>query len=424
MREFFIERFQYVRRDALAGIITGLMAIPLTVGICLMSKYPILIGLYTVIFACCIGFIFYLIRPGNYVGTPGIAAGLAPALATGIEYFGVQNMPFLIFMTALMQAIVWQFNLQKYILKIVPHFLVEGLLAGVGLKIALNFLPYIYTTTSESHELFHPDRIILVILSIVSFIGFLYLYNKYGKTLPGLSYSSALLFGVVSMFFISLPIIKVEPVALKIAFPMPDLHYFRNHNVFLEVAMMIGYAMILGSIDVIEQVMSNAAIEKLDPMGRRCDTNNSLLAIWVANLGSSFFGGMTNLDGLAKSSTNAFAGAYTKLSNLFTAAVISSMVFFPHLLSYLPEYTLGVIMIFTGWKMISGLGNVARAYGKYELSLSVICGLLVFRLGIFEGLLIALAVNVLIGIVYHRSRNRKMSEVLSHIIFHTEEEIG
>ena len=44
-------------------------------------------------------------------------------------------------------------------------------------------------------------------------------------------------------------------------------------------------------IDVIEQVMSNAAIEKLDPLGRPANTNNSLLAIWVANIGSSFFGG-------------------------------------------------------------------------------------------------------------------------------------
>ncbi|HNE08744.1 MAG TPA: SulP family inorganic anion transporter [Leptospiraceae bacterium] len=381
-------------------------------------------GLYTVIFACCIGFIFYLIRPGNYVGTPGIAAGLAPALALGVDSFGMANMPFLVFATACLQAVVWKFNLQRYILKFVPHFLVEGLLAGVGLKIALNFLPYVYTTSNPSHGIFHLDRIIVVILSILSLSAFLYLYNKYGKTLPGLSYSSILLFGTISMFFISLPTIEVEQIDFKFEFPMPHGEYFKDKSLAYEVVLMIGYAVVLGSIDVIEQVMSNAAIEKLDPLNRRCDTNNSLLAIWVANLGSSFFGGMTNLDGLAKSSTNAFAGAYTKLSNLFTAAVISVMVIFPHLLSYLPEYTLGVIMIFTGWKMISGLGNVARAYGKYELSLAIVCGLLVFRLGIFEGLLIALAVNILIGFVYHKSRNREISEIWSHIIFHTDEEIG
>ena len=43
--------FKHVKRDALAGTVTGIMAVPLTVGICLMSDYPIMTGLYTVIFA-------------------------------------------------------------------------------------------------------------------------------------------------------------------------------------------------------------------------------------------------------------------------------------------------------------------------------------------------------------------------------------
>jgi hypothetical protein len=40
-----------------------------------------------------------------------------------------------------MQAIIWQFNLQKYILLAVPEYLIEGLLAGVGMKITINFFP-------------------------------------------------------------------------------------------------------------------------------------------------------------------------------------------------------------------------------------------------------------------------------------------
>jgi hypothetical protein len=34
------------------------------------------------------------------------------------------------------------------------------------------------------------------------------------------------------------------------------------------LAEIIGYALMLSLIDVIEQVMSNSAIEKLDPLGR------------------------------------------------------------------------------------------------------------------------------------------------------------
>ena len=48
---------KYVFRDFQAGIITGTMAIPLTVGIALMSNYPIKVALATVVFACFIGWI-------------------------------------------------------------------------------------------------------------------------------------------------------------------------------------------------------------------------------------------------------------------------------------------------------------------------------------------------------------------------------
>ncbi|MDH4245384.1 MAG: SulP family inorganic anion transporter [Nitrospira sp.] len=46
---------QYVGRDIAAGLITGVMAIPLSVGIAMMSDYPIKVGLATVAFACLIG---------------------------------------------------------------------------------------------------------------------------------------------------------------------------------------------------------------------------------------------------------------------------------------------------------------------------------------------------------------------------------
>ncbi|MDH5668968.1 MAG: SulP family inorganic anion transporter, partial [Nitrospira sp.] len=128
---------KYVGRDLAAGLITGAMAIPLSVGIAMMSDYPIKLGLATVSFACLIGWINAWFRPGNYIGCPGIAAGLAPVLAVGVATFGLENMPFAIFLTAIIQAIIWKFNWQRYLLLAVPVYLVEGLLAGVGLKIAL-----------------------------------------------------------------------------------------------------------------------------------------------------------------------------------------------------------------------------------------------------------------------------------------------
>lgn len=388
-------RKEYAVRDVQAGVITATMAIPLSIGIALMSDYPIQVGLATVAFASFIGFLFAWFRPGNFIGAPGIAAGLAPILAMGVATFGIENMAFIIFMTATFQALIWKFNWQRYLLMAVPTYLVEGLLAGIGLKIALKFMPFLWMLPAGMampEEFWTSDRITVVVLSIIGVVIFLTLFKMYKDTKPAMPYFALIIFGIISAIFFDVNMLKVEDVEFQIGLPIPDFD-----TVYLWVYA-IFFALMLAVVDVIEQVMSNAAIEKIDPLKRPCNSNNSLLSIWVSNMGASFFGGMTNLDGLAKSSTNRLAGAFTKLSVLVIGLMITFFVFNPHYLDHLPYFALAIIMTFVGIKMVMGLLHVAN-HGPYALLLGAICGGLVFKVGIFEGLLITLALHAIINYV-------------------------
>ncbi len=398
----------YLVRDLQAGIITGAMAIPLTVGIAMMSDYPIKVALATVVFACFIGWVNAWIRPGNYIGAPGVAAGLAPVLALGVASFGMENMAFVIFLTASMQAFIWKFDLQKYILIAVPSYLVEGLLAGVGLKIAINFFAMTYEIPAEmvSEVFWNTNRIQMVLISLVGFSGFIYLFTKYQATQPAVPYFVLICISTILALFIEMPMLHVDDDPINFALPIPK---FDDAITWVYV---IGFAAMLATIDVIEQVMSNAAIEKIDPLKRQCNTNNSLLAIWIANMGASFFGGMTNLDGVAKSTTNKLAGAYTKFSVLIIGLVILFFVLNTEFLEYLPKFSLAAIMIFTGWKMMMGLLHVAHQ-GEYALILAILCALLVYKLGIFEGLLIALIVHGFVHfVVQKRTQNLRTRAII------------
>jgi len=380
---------RYIGRDIAAGLITGVMAIPLSVGIAMMSDYPIKVGLATVAFACLIGWINAWIRPGNFIGCPGIAAGLAPVLAMGVATFGMENMAFVIFLTAIMQAIIWKFNWQRYILLAVPTYLVEGLLAGIGLKIAMKFLGFTYEVPAElasSDIFFNGARIQMALISLAGLGLFVYLFRKFRYIQPAVPYFVVIAAGVILAQLVHVPMLHVEDVPLSLALPIP---HFDSALTWVYV---FGFAAMLAVIDVIEQVMSNAAIQKIDPLKRKCNSNNSLLAIWIANIGSSFFGGMTNLDGLAKSTTNRLAGAYTKFSVLIIGCVVTFFVINPQYLELLPKFAVAIVMIFTGWKMIAGLMHVTH-HGPYALVLAFLTGALVYKVGIFEGLLVALAVH-------------------------------
>jgi MFS superfamily sulfate permease-like transporter len=414
--------FEHIKRDALAGTVTGVMAVPLSIGICLMSDYPVMTGLYTVILAGVVSFITYLFKPGNYTGMPGVAAGLAPALALGVSTFGFENMPFVILLTSIFQIIVWKFRLEKYILRLVPHYLVEGLLAGVGLKIALKFVPFLFELQADELHNFQDwlhidwlnfDRDKVVALSILSFGLFVLLFKFYKKKLPALPYFVIMLTSVGMSFFIPLPKIAIDSIPFQLSLPVPHISG-NTMDISLMLLKMVGFAIMLGTIDVIEQVMSNVAIEKMDPLKRKCDSNNSLFAIWIANFGATFFGGMTNLDGLAKSTTNTVAGAVTKLSNLFTSLFLLVVVLNPIVITTLPEYALGIIMVYSGWKMIANIAHV-KADGRYALILAGICALLVFKFGIFEGLLVVLLGHAIIQIIFLKKNGKSTLEIYKQL---------
>jgi MFS superfamily sulfate permease-like transporter len=400
-----------LKRDALAGVVTGLMAIPLTVGICLVSEFPVQKGLATVVVACLISFIAYMFRPGNHVGVPGVAAGLAPLLAEGVHAFGMENMPWVIFLAAVMQAVVWKFELAQYILKAVPAFLIEGLLAGVGLTILMKFLPYTYVPDGNSVTFWSADRIVLIFSSLVALGLFVYLYQRFKDTKPGIPYIAVIAGSIWVALYFKYPMLHVEPVSFQFAWPWADVASIKP-SMYLD---MLRFASILMLVDVIEQVMSNAAIQQIDPYGRKSNSSNSLLVMWLGNMAASLFGGMTNLDGLAKSSTNRMAGAVTKVAALFVAGVLSIVLVFPGLLSWMPEFSLGVLMVFTGWRMIMGLYHVAQ-HGSYEFGLSMFCGVLVFELGLFEGLMYALAIHSFIVYVIFKHSDVPTLDIFRKVV--------
>ncbi|MDP2077689.1 MAG: SulP family inorganic anion transporter [Sulfuricurvum sp.] len=401
---------KYAGRDLQAGVITATMAIPLSVGIAMMGDYPIQIGLATVAFAAFIAFVFAIFRPGNYIGAPGIAAGSAPIIAVGIASFGIENMAFVIFMTASFQAVIWKFNWQRHLLKAVPSYLVEGLLAGIGLKIALKFLPFLWMlpVSTATDEAFWSDaRIQVIALSIIGAILFLGLFKKFKDTKPAIPYFTLIVFGIVASVFVDVKMLTVEDVKFTLALPMPDFDslYLLVYAIF--------FALMLGVVDAIEQVMGNAAIEKIDPLQRPSNSNNSLLSIWVSNMGASFFGGMTSLDGLAKSSTNRLAGAYTKLSVLVIGILMTFFVFNSGYLHYLPYFALAIIMTFVGIKMLLGLLHIAE-FGPYAVLLATVCAGLVFKVGIFEGLIVTLSIHGLISyIIFSKIESMPAGTIIS-----------
>lgn len=408
--------FKWVRKDLTAGAITGLVAIPISIGICLMSDFPVMAGLATVVCGSILGFLVSWVRPGNHTGSLGLAAGLAPILALGVASFGLSTMPFLIALAALLTALLWWRRWEVYILRLVPPFLVEGLLAGVGLRIALKFFPYTLQPINASGTLpwLAPERMAVLALSVATMGVFLWLFRRFAKTNPGLPYIVTLVIGVLVAWVIPVPMLHLENAPLSFRLPLPSPTLLDDP---VRVLGIVGYVLVLTLVNVIEQVMCHVAVVKMDPQARPADGNNQLLAVWLTNLASSLFGGMTTLDNLPQSTTNTLAGAVTKLSNLATAGVVGFFIIQPQLLSYLPEFILAVLMIFSGWRMVAGLFHVISE-GPYAFLLALLCAVMVFQHGMFEGLVVALVVHAITQVMLCRQQQMGVADMWRRFVGH------
>jgi len=87
---------------------------------------------------------------------------------------------------------------------------------------------------------------------------------------------------------------------------------------------------------------------------------------------------------------------------LVIGLLITFFVFNVQYLDHLPYFALAIIMTFVGIKMVLGVLHTAK-HGPYAMLLATLCGLLVFKVGIFEGLIITLVIHAVIYYVIFKN---------------------
>ncbi|MBL4851879.1 MAG: SulP family inorganic anion transporter, partial [Gammaproteobacteria bacterium] len=138
-----LKGLKHWRYDLLAGMQVALVSLPLSLGIAIASGAPPVTGLVSAIIA---GLIFPFLG-GAYVTISGPAAGLAPALLSGMLVLGGGDLavgyPLLlvaICLTGLVQIVLAFMNAGRFAI-FLPVTVVEAMLAAIGLIIIIKQIP-------------------------------------------------------------------------------------------------------------------------------------------------------------------------------------------------------------------------------------------------------------------------------------------
>ena len=333
--------FKNLKNDIPAGIVVFLVAVPLCLGIAMASGAPLFAGLIAGI----VGGLVVGSLSGSPLGVSGPAAGLAVIVLNAITELG----GFEIFLVAVVLAgilqIIMGFVRAGIIAYYFPSSVIHGMLAGIGVLIALKQIPHAFgydmdpegdfafrqvdgeNTFSEIIKMLDyisPGALIIAVISLFILI----LWET--KTFKRFTFTKiiqgplvvVITGALLNILFFSNPQLAITseqvvniPVATSIGsfignFSFPDFSALSNPQVYIT-------AIILAVVASLETLLCVEATDKQDPLKRITPTNRELKAQGIGNIVSGMIGGLPVTQVIVRSSANQQSGGRTKASAIF-----------------------------------------------------------------------------------------------------------
>lgn len=376
--------FKNIKSDLPAGIAVFLVSIPLCLGIAHASGAPLISGLISGI----IGGLVVGSLSKSPLSVSGPAAGLTTICLSGMEALG----SFEKFLVAISLAGIFQivFALLRsgIISKYIPHCVIDGMLASIGLILILKQIPHLLgydievmgveefqltnqdISDSSSSLGIHEDNTITTVFHSwshinpgIAFIGLssliiLFFWNKYIKSIPG---------SVIVILFSTLAAYVYDHCGLKaftadhfVNIPLINNWYSLNQNLrvpdwtILSNTHLYMVALTIAVVASIESLLSVEAADKLDPHKRVTPVNRELLAQGVGNIAAGLVGALPITSVIVRSSVNVATGAKSKLSTIIHGSLILiGILLFTPILNLIPLTGLAAVLVYTGYKLAS-----------------------------------------------------------------------
>ncbi|HEU0137302.1 MAG TPA: SulP family inorganic anion transporter, partial [Flavobacterium sp.] len=415
-----INLFANLKSDFAAGLVVFLVALPLCLGIALASGAPPLSG----IIAGAVGGIVIGLLSNSHLSVSGPAAGLTAIVLTAISDLGA----FDVFLVAVIIAgaiqLLLGFIKAGSISNYFPTNVIEGMLAGIGVIIILKQIPHAvgYDSDFEGDEAFLQfdgtntfstllgalDAIHLgaLVVTLVS-MAILIMWDKVSffrklKLVPGALVAVATGVALNEIFRSTGSSLAITPEHL-VSLPIPSsVEDFQNIVLFPDFSA-IGSTPVwiagatIAIVASVETLLCIEAADRMDVQRRYTDTNIELKAQGIGNIISGFIGGLPITSVVVRTSTNANAGAKSKMSTIIHGILLLiSVLAIPFLLNRIPLATLAAILILVGYKLAKP-STVVKFWnkGKYQFIPFIVTLVAVVFTDLLKGVMLGIIISVI-----------------------------
>jgi SulP family sulfate permease len=344
-------RAQFIQ-DVTAGLIVGIVALPLAIAFAIASGVSPEKGLITAIIA---GFIISALG-GSRVQIGGPTGAFVVIVYSIVQTYGINGLLIATVMAGII-LIIMGFAKFGSAIKFIPHPLVVGFTSGIALIIfssqvrdlfglKMNKVPADFVDKLLAYGK-HFDSINYYALgvAIISLLIMIF-WSKVSRKIPGSLI--ALLLSTSVVYFFKLPVETIGSRFGEIASEMPSPSMV---NINLEtIKNLIGPATSIAILAAIESLLSAVVADGM--IGGKHRSNMELIAQGVANVITPLFGGIPATGAIARTATNIKNGGRTPVAGITHAVVLLLiMLFFGRLAKLIPLATLAAILVIVAYNM-------------------------------------------------------------------------
>ncbi|HEX6064364.1 MAG TPA: sulfate permease [Longimicrobiales bacterium] len=349
LQDYDVRQF---RSDVLAGIIVGIVAVPLAIAFAIASGVPPQYGLYTAIIG---GFIVAAFG-GSRVQIAGPTGAFVVVVYGVIQQHGVQG---LLVATMMAGVILVALGIGRLggAIKFVPHPVVTGFTAGIAIIIATGQIPDLFglriedvpadfiekwASYSAHWATLNVDAVLLSAISLVIIMVW-----------PRISHRVPAPFVALILGTVLVPILGLEVETIGSRFgqlsgqlPRPALPDFGS----VEINELISPAVTIALLGAIESLLSAVVADGM--IGTRHRSDIELVAQGAANIATPFFGGIPVTGAIARTATNIKNGGRTPVAGIVHAITLLLItLFFGQWVARVPLAVLAAILLVVAYHM-------------------------------------------------------------------------
>ena len=399
-------------QDLLAGIIVGIVALPLAIAFGIASGATPEAGILTAIVA---GFLISFFG-GSQVQIGGPTGAFIVIVFGIIQEYGMNGLMIATFMAGAFLILMGILHLGT-IIKYIPYPIVVGFTSGIALTIFATQIKDLFGLQIESVPADflgkwsvyaqHIDTVnwwsLLVGLCSILIIVFT---PKVNRRIPG-SLAAIILMTLATLGLKALGIEGIETIgdrfSISSALPQPEVPRI-NWDSIRHLAQP---AMVIAMLGAIESLLSAAVADGV--IGDRHDSNQELVAQGIANMVSPLVGGIPATGAIARTMTNINNGGRTPVAGIAHAIVLAIIyLFLMPLVKYIPMACLAGILMVVAYNMSEW--RSFRAILRNPKS-DIIVLLVTFFLTVIFDLTVAIEVGVLIACLLCMKRMAETTNV-------------